>query len=75
MTKANVVKIRVRNLSGYSREAGGYIGWTEYQVVRGRKIIGRYETKSAAERAIRNMQPLLTVASATTQECLELSHD
>ena len=43
------LKIRFRERSGYSREAGGYIGWGEYQVVDGRKIIGRFDTLGQAE--------------------------
>lgn len=46
------LKIRLRDRSGYSREAGGYTCWSEYQIVRGRKIIGRYETRKAAEEAL-----------------------
>lgn len=46
------LKIRLRDRRGYSREAGGYTGWSEYQLVRGRKIIGRYETLKAAEAAL-----------------------
>jgi len=46
------LKIRVRDRRGYSREAGGYDVWTEYQVVEGRKIIGRFEIRDHAEEFI-----------------------
>jgi hypothetical protein len=44
-------KIRVRERCGYSKEAGGHAAWVEYQVVDGRKIVGRYELLSHATKA------------------------
>ena len=40
--------IRKRDRRGYLREVGGITGWTEWQVVDGRKIIKRFETEGAA---------------------------
>lgn len=46
------IKIRERNRQAYSREADGHDRWTEFQVVEGRKVLGRYELLSQAERAV-----------------------
>ena len=48
---APALKIRYRHRRGYSREAGGYTGWYEWQVVRGRRIVGRYDLESQAIKA------------------------
>lgn len=42
--------IRVRGRTGYAKEAGGYIAWTEYQVCRGKVILDRCDTMGQAER-------------------------
>jgi hypothetical protein len=42
-------KIRLRARQGYVREAQGYIGWTEYQVVAGRKVEARFDTLEQAQ--------------------------
>lgn len=44
-------KIRLRERCGYSKEAGGYAAWFEFQVVDGRRIVGRYEMLSHAVKA------------------------
>lgn len=43
--------IRHRHRRGYVREAQGYTAWEEWQLVEGRKVIGRYDLKEQAERA------------------------
>lgn len=42
-------KIRTRERRGYVKEAQGYTAWTEYQVVIGRKVVFRGETREQAE--------------------------
>jgi len=63
MSKANDLvsadhgfKIRMRTLRGYLREAQGYTAWDEYQVVAGRRIVGRYEMLAQAQRAFPNAE-------------------
>lgn len=54
------LKIRKRERRGRPREAfGDYAAWTEYQVVEGRKVLLRFDTREQAERFIemRNAQP------------------
>jgi hypothetical protein len=51
-SKETTFKIRHRQLRGYSKEAQGYIGWYEWQLVEGRKIIGRYDTERQAVKAM-----------------------
>lgn len=53
MGRTTELKIRQRERSGYVREAEGYQVWTEYQVIQGRKIIGRFEIESQAEKFVR----------------------
>lgn len=48
-----MLKIRRRERRGHCKEAGGYRGWTEYQVVDGRKIVRRFDMRSQAETFIR----------------------
>lgn len=48
--KGEGFKIRVRSRRGYSKEAQGYTGWDEYQVVSGRKIEARFEQLSQAQK-------------------------
>lgn len=45
------LKIRERHLTGYRREAGGYTGWHEWQLVDGRKVVGRFDLYEQAEAA------------------------
>lgn len=54
--KVRNLKIRERELRGYVREVGGYGGWREFQVVDGRKIIGRFEIREAAEAFMREQE-------------------
>lgn len=42
--------IKLRRRRGYLREAMGYTAWDEYQVWGGRRIVGRYELLSQAQR-------------------------
>ena len=49
-------KIRERVLRGYCREIGGYSEWEEYQVVQGRTIISRHDTRLQAEKAKRECE-------------------
>lgn len=51
-----MLKIRKRERRGYSKEADGYDKWTEFQVVDGRKVLGRYELLSQAEAALEALQ-------------------
>lgn len=50
-----VAKIRKRSRSGYVKEAGGYTGWDEYQLVSGRKILSRHELLSQAVKAVEKL--------------------
>lgn len=49
-------KIRYRHRRGYSKEAQGYIGWGEYQLLDGARVIGRYDFEDQAERAMRELE-------------------
>lgn len=48
-------KIRERTLRGYSREAQGYTAWDEAQIVQGRTIVSRHDTREQAERALKKL--------------------
>lgn len=47
--------IRERHRRGYVREAQGYTAWTEWQVVDGRKVVGRHDFREQAERQARQI--------------------
>ena len=48
-----MLKIRERDRQQWSNQRDGLRPeWTEYQVVRGRKIVARFERKEAAERYV-----------------------
>ena len=36
-------KIRLRQRRGHVKEAGRYMAWEEYQVVDGRRVVGRFD--------------------------------
>jgi len=44
------LNIRTRERRGYVKEVQGYTSWTEYQVIKGRTILQRFDTMEAAER-------------------------
>lgn len=58
-------KIRYRSRRGYTREAGGYTGWNEYQVVAGRKVVGRYDLLEQAQRDYPGAELDVTVRNET----------
>lgn len=52
MTK---LKIRKRERRGYVKEAGRHSAWTEFQVVDGRRVIGRFDFERQAEELVREL--------------------
>jgi len=46
-----MLKIRVRDRVQASPPPGMRQGWTEYQVVDGRKVVGKFDTREQAKRA------------------------
>lgn len=45
---AQTYMVRERIRRGYSREAQGYAVWHEYQVVQGRRVVGRFDLERQA---------------------------
>lgn len=52
MTEKSALKIRYRTRRGYAKEAQGYTSWGEYQVVDGRKVVGRFDFEDQAQKFI-----------------------
>lgn len=51
------MKIRYRHRRGYVREAQGYSGWTEYQVVDGRRVVARFDLLEQAVKKYPDAKP------------------
>lgn len=61
------ITIRVRERRGFVREAQGYDGWTEYQAVKGRKILYRAETRASLDEYLRTNHPSAEIIDRTAQ--------
>lgn len=53
---ATRIAIRKRSRRGYLKEANGYSAWEEWQVVQGRKVIGRHEHRDEALKQKRQVE-------------------